>query len=55
MEILKYSAFIIGCLFVVGAANAVLNHSKQNRCIEAGGQFVLNSSDANLSMCLMGK
>jgi hypothetical protein len=45
---------VIALILMTGLLNACHNESKQRRCIDAGGKFVLNTSDSSRSMCIMG-
>ncbi len=45
---------IVLLLVLVGAMNRVVNNWKAEDCVEAGGQFVLNTTDSSRSMCIMG-
>ena len=44
---------IIALILMAGFLNACNNESKQSRCIDAGGKFVLNTTDSSRSMCIM--
>ena len=46
---------IIELLALIGAMNHIVNNWKAEDCVEAGGQFVLNTTDSSRSMCIMGK
>lgn len=46
---------IILLLAMIGATNRVVNNWKAEDCVDAGGQFVLNTTDSSRSMCIMGK
>jgi hypothetical protein len=45
---------IVLLLALIGAMNRVVNNWKAEDCVEAGGQFVLNTTDSSRSMCIMG-
>jgi hypothetical protein len=44
---------VIMMLLLAGLLNACNNQSKHDRCIDAGGKFVLNTSQAYRSMCIL--
>jgi len=44
---------VIGLLILVGLLNACNNEMKHDRCIDAGGKFVVNTTHADRSMCIL--
>jgi hypothetical protein len=46
---------LIVSIVILAVVTLIHNDMKQQRCVDAGGQFVLNTSDANLSTCIIGK
>jgi len=53
---MKLATQIIGVIALILMPvflNACNNESKERMCIEAGGKFVLNTSDSSRSMCIM--
>lgn len=53
---MKLAIQIVGViLLLVGVAmlNACNNQMKHDKCIDAGGKFVVNTTHANLSMCIL--
>ncbi len=45
---------IVLLLPLIGAMNHVVNNWKAEDCVDAGGRFVLNTTDSSRSMCIMG-
>lgn len=53
---MKLAIQIVGViLLLVGVAmpNARTNQMKRDKCIDAGGKFVPNTTHANLSICIL--
>ena len=48
---------IVGLIFIVIAAGLSVwtNKIKSDKCIAAGGQVILNITDANMSTCIISK
>lgn len=53
MELAIRIVGVIGLLILVGLLNACNNQMKHDKCIDAGGKFVINTTHANLSMCIL--
>lgn len=45
---------VILLLAMIGAMNRVVNNWKAEDCVDAGGRFVLNTTDSSRSMCILG-
>ena len=45
---------IILLLALIGTMNRVVNNWKAEDCVDAGGRFVLNTTDSSRSMCILG-
>lgn len=45
---------VILMLAMIGAMNLVVNNWKAEDCVDAGGRFVLNTTDSSRSMCILG-
>ena len=46
---------IILLLALIGTMNRVVNTWKAEDCVDAGGRFVLNTTDSSRSMCILGE
>lgn len=53
-EIVVYVIAIIALLGFVVIVNNYTNNIKKESCNKLGGEFIYNSTDANLSMCKFG-
>ena len=45
---------IVLLLALIGGMNRVVNNWKAEDCVDAGGRFVLNTTDSSCSMCILG-
>ena len=45
---------IVLLLALIGIMNSVVNSWKAEDCVDAGGRFVLNTTDSSRSMCILG-
>ncbi len=52
-EIAMYIGAIIFFGLLIVVLNRYTNNIKKDQCIEMGGTFVLNTSDANQSTCIL--
>lgn len=52
-EILMYIGATIFFLVLIVVLNRFTNNTKKEQCLEMGGTFVLNTSDANQSTCIL--
>jgi hypothetical protein len=46
---------IVLLLALIGAMNRVVNNWKAEDCVDAGGRFMLNTTDSSRSMCILGE
>ena len=54
MKLLIQTLFVFGLLALFCFMNSCVNTMKRGECVRSGGQFILNTSDANRSACIMG-
>lgn len=54
MKITMQILGIILLLAAIGAMNSVVNSWKAEDCADAGGRFVINTTDSSRSMCILG-
>lgn len=54
MKITLQILAVILMLALIGAMNRVVNNWKAEDCVDAGGRFVLNTTDSSRSMCILG-
>lgn len=53
MELVIRIVGVFGLILIAGFLNACNNQSKHDKCVDAGGKFVVNTTHANLSMCIL--
>jgi hypothetical protein len=53
MELVIRIVGVFGLILIAGFLNACNNQSKHDNCLDAGGKFVLNTSQAYRSMCIL--
>ena len=53
MELAIRIVGVIGLLLIVGLLNACNNEVKHDKCVDMGGKFVLNTTHAERSMCIL--
>jgi len=53
MELAIRIVGVFGLLILVGLLNACNNEMKHDRCIDAGGKFMINTTHADRSMCIL--
>jgi hypothetical protein len=44
---------VMGMIVLAGLLNACNNQSKHDKCVDMGGKFVLNTTQASRSMCIL--
>ena len=54
MKIVLQILGIVLLLAAIGSMNQVVNSWKAEDCVDAGGRFVLNTTDSHQSTCILG-